>query len=49
MEEFEASTLYRAELGEEFVNYISHLKRAEWKRYMMTVSEWEQAEYFSVF
>ena len=49
VEEFEASTLYRAELGEEFVNYISHLKRAEWKRYMMTVSEWEQAEYFSVF
>lgn len=49
VEEFERSSLYRTELGEEFVDYISHLKRAEWKRYMMTVSEWEQAEYFSVF
>ena len=46
---FEASDMYRAALGEETVTYLTRLKRAEWDRYLMTVSEWEQAEYFSAF
>lgn len=46
---FDKSTLYRSELGDEFVDYLTHLKRAEWDRYLMTVSEWEQSEYFSLF
>ena len=49
VEAFETSSLYRSELGETFVNYVSHLKRAEWNRYLMTVSEWEHSEYFSLF
>jgi glutamine synthetase len=49
IERFEASEFYRAELGAEFVNYLAHIKRAEWDRYLMTVSEWEQSEYFSLF
>lgn len=46
---FEDSTLFRTALGDEFVDYLVHLKRAEWQRYLMTVSEWEQAEYFNLF
>ncbi|APE42381.1 glutamine synthetase [Sulfitobacter alexandrii] len=46
---FEASPLFRQTLGEGFVSYLGHLKRAEWDRYLMTVSDWEQAEYFNLF
>ncbi len=49
IERFEASALYRAALGDGFVSYLARLKRAEWDRYLMTVSEWEQAEYFTAF
>ncbi len=46
---FEASALYREALGQPFVDYLVTLKRAEWERYLMTVSEWEQQEYFGLF
>jgi len=46
---FEGSEFYRAALGAEFVDYLSHIKRAEWRRYLGAVSEWEQREYFSTF
>ncbi|PTX03223.1 glutamine synthetase family protein [Pararhodobacter aggregans] len=46
---FEASPLYAQALGPDFVRYLAHLKRAEWGRYLATVSEWEQAEYFTLF
>ena len=49
IERFEASEMYRAALGEAFVFYLARLKRAEWDRYLMTVSEWEHAEYFTAF
>ncbi|MDF0595193.1 glutamine synthetase family protein [Psychromarinibacter halotolerans] len=49
IETFETSTLFRQALGDGFVSYLAHLKRAEWDRYLMTVSEWEQAEYFNLF
>ncbi|TWF49373.1 glutamine synthetase family protein [Neorhizobium alkalisoli] len=49
VELFEKSEFYRNKLGPEFVAYLSHIKRAEWDRYLMTVSEWEQREYFSLF
>ena len=46
---FEASDMYRQALGAEFTSYLVRLKRAEWERYLMTVSEWEQMEYFTAF
>ena len=46
---FDASPLYRATLGDAFVDYMVTLKRAEWDRYLMTVSEWEHQEYFGLF
>jgi len=45
---FEASDLYKQAFGEAFHGYYSTLKRAEWNRYLGTLSDWEQSEYFSV-
>ena len=49
IERFEASEMFRAALGEAFVSYLARLKRAEWDRYIVAVSEWEQMEYFTAF
>jgi len=46
---FENSAFYRRVLGDQFVDYLAHIKRAEWKRFLSTVSDWEQREYFSTF
>ncbi len=48
IEAFEQSPLYRTVLGDEFVAYLSGIKRHEWRRYTMAVSDWEQAEYFNM-
>ncbi|MFV0244236.1 MAG: glutamine synthetase family protein [Qingshengfaniella sp.] len=49
IEAFEGGHLYRDMLGQAFVDYMSTLKRAEWMRYLRSVSEWEQSEYFGLF
>jgi len=49
IERFETSGFYKETLGEDVVSYLTRIKRAEWDRYLMTVSEWEQREYFSLF
>ena len=46
---FDQSEMYRQTLGNECVDYLVKIKRFEWDRYLATVSEWEQAEYFSLF
>lgn len=46
---FSASSMYRDTLGDEAVDYLCRLKRAEWERYLSAISEWEQAEYFGLF
>lgn len=46
---FDDSALYRSALGDEVVDYLLQIKRQEWARYLATVSEWEQAEYFNLF
>ena len=45
---FETSELYRKSVGQTFVDYYTQLKRAEWNRYIATISEWEHREYFSL-
>ena len=35
--------------GADFQKYLKTLKQAEWDRYLMTVSDWEQQEYFGLF
>lgn len=47
--EFDRSALFRRALGDETVDYLLQIKRFEWDRYLASVSEWEQAEYFSLF
>ena len=46
---FHGSAMYRAAFGDEVVDYLVTLKRAEWTRYLSALSEWEQAEYFGIF
>ena len=46
---FEQSSFYRDCLGDGFVDYLCHIKKAEWQRYLGAVSEWEQREYFTLF
>ncbi len=49
IQHFEGSAFYRDKLGDIFVNYLTRLKRAEWDRYHLTVSDWEQREYFGLY
>ena len=35
--------------GDDVVDYLVRLKRAEWERYLGALSEWEQAEYFGLY
>lgn len=49
IERFETSAFTSRVFGEDFVRYLATIKRAEWDRYLMTVSEWEQTEYFATF
>ncbi|MBB95169.1 MAG: glutamine synthetase [Rhodobacteraceae bacterium] len=45
---FEGGSLFARALGADFTRYVSTLKRAEWARYLGTVSDWEQHEYFGL-
>ena len=49
VDEFEKSDLLRAELGEQFVNYLTTMKRHEVQRFNEAVTDWEQREYFEIF
>ena len=43
------STMFRAALGERFIDYILTLKQAEVSRFLATVTDWEHREYFEIF
>ncbi|MGQ9365605.1 glutamine synthetase family protein [Azospirillum sp. ST 5-10] len=49
LDAFQGGGFYRRVLGDTFVDYLATIKRAEWQRYLTTVSEWEEREYFSLF
>ena len=46
---FEGSDFVARHFGADFRRWLTTLKRAEWDRYRLTVSEWEQREYFNLF
>ncbi len=46
---FEAAPLWQGAFGEEAVRWLATIKRAEWDRYLSTVSEWEHREYYGLF
>ncbi len=43
------SALFRAALGDRFIDYILTLKQAEVSRFLSTVTDWEHREYFEIF
>lgn len=46
---FSGSDFVARHFGPDFRHWIQTLKRAEWDRYRLSVSEWEQREYFTLF
>jgi glutamine synthetase len=44
----EASELFKAAFGAEFVDYILKIKRSEIGRFLSHVTDWEQTEYFEL-
>lgn len=49
IERFDASTVHRSALGDTFVDYLVGIKRAEWARFLATVTDWENEEYLELF
>lgn len=47
IEAFSASDMLCDALTPDTVNWLTHLKTAEWNRYLAHTSDWEQAEYFT--
>jgi len=42
-------TYFREKFGEKFIDYLLHIKDAEITRFLTTVTDWEQREYFENF
>ena len=40
---------FRARLGDRFIDYYLHIKQAEIDRFLASVTDWEQREYFEIF
>ena len=49
LEEFQADPLFRAALGDDFVDYFTTIKSYEVSRFLSAVTDWEQREYFQLF
>ena len=43
------SQMFRAAMGEQFINYILTIKEAEISRFLSSVTDWEHREYFNLF
>ena len=48
LEALGASPQFVHMLGEEFVHVYNAVKRAEWKKYISTITEWEREKYFEL-
>ena len=46
---FKEDRLFRDRLGDAFSDYILMVKECEIRRFLSTVTDWEQREYFEVF
>ena len=45
---FKEDPFFREQLGDQFVDYLIHLKEAEITRFLTTVTDWEHREYFEI-
>ncbi|MEE2997134.1 MAG: glutamine synthetase family protein [Pseudomonadota bacterium] len=43
------SGTFRTAFGDQFIDYLIHIKRAEIARFLSTVTDWEHREYFELF
>lgn len=48
LEELHAAPKIMQLLGEDFVHVYAAIKRAEWKKYISTITEWERTKYFDL-
>ena len=46
---FDRSKMFRDVMGDQFVDYLTHIKRSEIERFLSTVTDWEHKEYFEIF
>ncbi|MEX1215759.1 glutamine synthetase family protein [Saccharospirillum sp.] len=46
---FSSGEFYSQQIGKEFVTYYARLKQAEWDRFLHTITDWEEREYFTLF
>jgi glutamine synthetase len=44
-----SNTFFRQTFGDQFIDYILHIKEAEVARFLSTVTDWEHKEYFEIF
>lgn len=49
LDELKQSTFFREQLGDRFIDYLVTIKQAEIDRFLSTVTDWEQREYFALF
>lgn len=49
LDAFRDSRFFRVAYGDEFVDYLTTIKQAELDRFLATVTDWEQREYFEIF
>lgn len=49
IERFARSGFIAESFGEDFRTWLTTIKRAEWQRYLVEVSDWEQREYLTLF
>ena len=43
------SALFRARMGDTFIDYLLTIKEAEIARFLSEVTDWEHREYFGIF
>jgi len=49
IEALNSSHMFREKLGDQFVDYLLHIKNAEVSRFFSEVTDWEHQEYFEMF
>jgi glutamine synthetase len=49
LDALDGSAMFRAALGDRFIDYILTLKQAEVSRFLSAVTDWEHREYFEIF
>ena len=44
-----SSEILRKQMGDQFIDYILHIKNAEVARFFSEVTDWEHQEYFEIY